>query len=163
MERMDLERMESGKSMPHMSRQLIEFNHIYKELNDIYREAAVKVGLSLSGFDILYSICEMGDGCLQRDISQTCCIPKQTVNSSIRKLEQDGYLTLEKGKGRDMHIHLTEKGQKLMEEKIYPVIEAENHAFSSMSELECGKMLELYEKYNTALKEKIQELHIQGI
>ena len=91
---------------------------IYKEFNDVYREAATKVGLSLSGFDILYAICEMGDGCLQRDISQMCCIPKQTVNSSIRKLEQDRYLILEKGKGRDMHIHLTEKGQKLMEEKM---------------------------------------------
>ena len=149
--------------MPHMSRQLIEFNHIYKEFNDVYREAAMKVGLSLSGFDILYAICEMGDGCLQRDICQMCCIPKQTVNSSIRKLEQDGYLTLEKGKGRDMHIHVTEKGQQLMEDKIYPVISAENHAFSSMSEEECKKMLELYEKYNTALKAKVQELQILGI
>ena len=76
---------------------------------------------------------------MQRDISQMCCIPKQTVNSSIRKLEQDRYLILEKGKGRDMHIHLTEKGQKLMEEKIYPVIEAENQAFSGMSKEECKK------------------------
>ena len=102
--------MESKQKTLYMSRQLIEFNHIYKEFNDVYREAATKVGLSLSGFDILYAICEMGDGCLQRDISQMCCIPKQTVNSSIRKLEQDRYLILEKGKGRDMHIHLTEKG-----------------------------------------------------
>ena len=149
--------------MPHMSRQLMDFNHIYKEFNDIYREAAMKVGLSLSGFDILYSICEMGDGCLQRDISQMCCIPKQTVNSSIRKLEKEGYLTLKKGKGRDMHIHLTAGGQKLMEEKIYPVIAAENQAFSSMSEEECEKMLELYEKYNTALKEKVLELQISEI
>lgn len=152
--------MSIEKIRPCMSRQLIEFNHIFKEFNDIYREAAVKVKLSMSGFDILYSICEMGDGCLQRDISQTCCIPKQTVNSSIRKLEQDGYLTLEKGKGRDMHIHLTQKGQKLMEEKIYPVIEAENHAFSSMSEEDCKKMLELYEKYNTALRNNVRKLQI---
>ena len=60
--------MESKQKTLYMSRQLIEFNHIYKEFNDVYREAAAKVGLSLSGFDILYAICEMGDGCLQRDI-----------------------------------------------------------------------------------------------
>ena len=30
-----------------------------------------------------------------------------------------------------MHIHLTEKGKKLMK-KIYPVIEAENQAFSGI-------------------------------
>ena len=150
--------MKSEYKKPYMSPQVIEFNHIYKEFNDIYREASGKQGLSLSGFDILYAICEMGDGCLQRDICQMCCIPKQTVNSSIRKLEQGGYLILEKGKGRDMHIHLTPLGQSLMEEKIYPVIEAENQAFFSMSEDECKKMLELYDRYNTALREHVRQL-----
>ena len=96
-------------------------------------------------------------------ISQMCCIPKQTVNSSIRKLEQDRCLILEKGKGRDMHIHLTEKGQKLMEEKIYPVIEAENQAFSGMSKEECKKMLELYEKYNMELKANIHKLQMSRV
>ncbi|MFR0962889.1 MAG: hypothetical protein ACLSGB_14460 [Dorea sp.] len=45
---------------------------------------------------------------MQRDISQMCCIPKQTVNPSIRKLEQDRYLILERKKA-SAHIHLTEK------------------------------------------------------
>ena len=53
--------MESKQKTLYMSRQLIEFNHIYKEFNDVYREAAAMVGLSLSGFDILYALCEMGD------------------------------------------------------------------------------------------------------
>ena len=44
-----------------------------------------------------------------------------------------------------------------MEEKIYPVIEAENQAFSGMSKEECKKMLELYEKYNMELKANIPE------
>ena len=79
------------------------------------------------------------------------------------KLEQDRYLILEKGKGRDMHIHLTEKGQKLMEEKIYPVIEAENQAFSGMSKEECKKMLELYEKYNMELKANIHKLQMSRV
>ena len=48
--------MESKQKTLYMSRQLIEFNHIYKEFNDVYREAATKVGLSLSGFDILYAL-----------------------------------------------------------------------------------------------------------
>ncbi len=62
-----------------------------------------------------------------------------------------------------MHIHLTEKGQKLMEEKIYPVIEAENQAFSGMSKEECKKMLELYEKYNMELKANIQKLQMSQV
>ena len=79
---------------PYMSSNLREYNRIYKEVNDIYREIAARFGLSNSAFDILYTICEVGDGCLQRDVCDATFIPKQTVHSSIRKLEQEGYLTL---------------------------------------------------------------------
>ena len=85
---------------PYMSSNLREYNRIYKEVNDIYRETAARFGLSNSAFDILYTICEVGDGCLQRDVCDATFIPKQTVHSSIRKLEQEGYLTLSSGKGR---------------------------------------------------------------
>lgn len=46
-----------------------EFNHLYKELDKLYLELAVKAGLSDSAFYIMYAIAELGDGCLQRDIS----------------------------------------------------------------------------------------------
>ena len=35
------------------------FNHIYKEFNEIYHEATLKMGLSDSAFDILYSIVDL--------------------------------------------------------------------------------------------------------
>lgn len=40
---------------PYMSSNLREYNRIYKEVNDIYRDAASKFGLSNSVFDILYT------------------------------------------------------------------------------------------------------------
>ena len=46
---------------PYMSSNLREYNRIYKEVNDIYRDAASKFGLSNSVFDILYTICEVGE------------------------------------------------------------------------------------------------------
>ena len=69
---------------PYMSSNLREYNRIYKEVNDIYRDAASKFGLSNSVFDILYTICEVGEGCLQKDVCDATFIPKQTVNSAIR-------------------------------------------------------------------------------
>ena len=101
---------------PYMSSNLREYNRIYKEVNDIYRDAASKFGLSNSVFDILYTICEVGEGCLQKDVCDATFIPKQTVNSAIRKLEQEGYLTLSNGKGHSKHIHLTESGHTLLKE-----------------------------------------------
>ena len=72
---------------PKMSPALLESNKLFKEFNNIYHDAALKLGISNSSLDILYSICELGDGCLQRDISKSTFIPKQTIHSSIRSLE----------------------------------------------------------------------------
>lgn len=141
-----------------MSQELITFNRINKELDDVYRDMANKLGLSESAFDILYGICEMGDGCLQRDICRTSCLPKQTVNSSIHKMEEQGYLLRVQGKGRSMHIHLTESGRKLMEEKIYPVIQCENEVMNSFSEEERKQFLELSERHVSLLKDQVTKL-----
>lgn len=149
---------EQFSTIPYMSSNLREYNRIYKEVNDIYRDAAAKFGLSNSAFDILYTICEMGDGCLQRDVCNATFIPKQTVNSSIRKLEQSGYVTLSDGKGRSKHIHLTESGHTLLEETIFPIVKAENEAFTELSQEECELLLKLNSKYTVALREKFSRL-----
>lgn len=127
-----------------MSPALSMFNHIYKEFNEIYHEATLKMGLSDSAFDILYSIVDLGDGCSQSDICKYSCLSKQTVNSSIKKMSSLNYLTFKPGKGRVMQIFLTDKGRQLLDEKIYPIIKKENEAFLCMTDEECRLMLELY-------------------
>ena len=141
-----------------ISKYLKEYNHIYKEANDIYHEIARKLQLSDSALDIFYTIFEMGDNCLQRDICKASCMPKQTVNSSIRKLQTDGYLTLSPGKGRSMHIHLTASGKKLIQEKLVPLIRIENDAFEDMTVEECEQLIHLNVKYNQALRSRLSNL-----
>lgn len=141
-----------------ISKYLKEYNHIYKEANDIYHEIARKLQLSDSALDIFYTIFEMGDNCLQRDICKASCMPKQTVNSSIRKLQTDGYLTLSPGKGRSMHIHLTPSGQKLIQEKLVPLIRIENDAFEDMTVEECEQLIHPNAKYNQTLRSRLSNL-----
>ena len=141
-----------------ISKYLKEYNHIYKEANDIYHEIARKLQLSDSALDIFYTIFEIGDNCLQRDICKASCMPKQTVNSSIRKLQTNGYLTLSPGKGRSMHIHLTPSGQKLIQEKLVPLIRIENDAFEDMTVEECEQLIHLNAKYNQALRSRLSNL-----
>lgn len=141
-----------------ISKYLKEYNHIYKEANDIYHEIARKLQLSDSALDIFYTIFEMGDNCLQRDICKASCMPKQPVNSSIRKLQTDGYLTLSPGKGRSMHIHLTPSGQKLIQEKLVPLIRIENDAFEDMTVEECEQLIHLNAKYNQTLRSRLSNL-----
>ena len=142
--------------LPDISTTLREFNHHYKESTDIYRTAALKLGLSDSAMEILYSIVELGNGCLQRDICQITYLPKQTVHSSIQKLVKDGYLLLEPGKGRSMHIQVTAAGQTLLANTIYPLIHSEETAFSCMTQEERKQFLTLEAKYLASLRKEIE-------
>lgn len=147
---------------PYISNPLKEFNRIYKKTNEIYHDIALRLGLSDSAFDILYSISELGDGCLQKDICNATCIPKQTIHSSIRQMEKSGYLTLSSGKGRSMHITLTDLGKNLLERTIYPVMQMEGEAFHCMTDEECQQMLALFGKYIQTLGDAAKNLSIQS-
>ena len=146
------------EEQPYMSEKLVIFNRIYKEYNEIYHEAAIRLGLSNSEFDTLYAICELGDGCKQTDICRTTFIPKQTVNSAIRTLERKEYLTLASGKGRSMHIYLTEQGLQLVRRTIFPMVEIENEAFPKLTEKEYKSILHFHTQYLSALRMGIQKL-----
>lgn len=144
---------------PAISHTLTGFNKFYKEINDIYHEIALNAGLSDSSFDILYSIFELGDGCLQSDIRKISFLPKQTINSSIHNLEKKGYIYFSNGIGRTKHINLTDEGKMLMREKIYPVIQCENNSFSSFTKQEQTFLLNILNKYISSLQTELKKLH----
>lgn len=138
----------------------IAFNRIFREFDEVYHMIALKCNLSDSAFYILYSICELGNGCLQKDICAMTFLSKQTIHSSIRNLEQAGYLKLEAGRGRDKHIFLTKTGETMVEQKIFPVLIAENQVFSEMTKEEGDALLSLSEKYLSILRKNLKNMQI---
>lgn len=130
----------------------IAFNRINKELNDCYHEKMRREGMSNSEFDILYSLCELGEGCTQRDICSVSWLPKQTVNSAIQKMEKNGLLVLLPGQGRERRIQTTKLGKEKIQKTIYPIIESENAAFAGLDEKEAGQMLQTFETYLRAIQ-----------
>lgn len=138
--------------------ELVRLNQINKAMNDGYHEASVRHGVNDSTFDILYSIYELGDGCLQRDICKVSYLAKQTVHSAIRKLEQEGLICLEPGKGRQMHIRLTEKGCEKITQFIIPIVRCEEEALQAFDEKEVQQMLSWYERYVECLRTKLEKV-----
>ena len=124
-----------------------EFNRLYKEMDDLYHDIALKLGLSDSALTIFYAICELGDGCLQKDICSQSFCSKQTINSSIRKLEREGTVYLKRGKGKNMHIYLTVQGREFVVNKVRPAIGMEVQAFLELTPKERGELLRLTGKY----------------
>lgn len=140
------------------SAEVREFNCLYKEIENLYYEISIKAGLSDTAFLIMYSIVELGDGCLQKDIAQRYFISRQTISSSVRSLERKGYIYLTHGKGRNMHLNLTPDGKKFADEKIVPLIEIEGSVFEEMSDEDIREFLRLSRKYNDIFKEKVKKL-----
>lgn len=140
-----------------LNSQLREFYRLYKEESDIYREIAQRLGSCNSAVTILYDLCSLGEGCTQKDICDSSFLSKQTVNSSIRKLESLGHIYLEKGKGRNMHIYLTDSGHALVEEKILPVMRMEARAFSSLGE-DGETMVRLFRQYLASFRREVDAM-----
>ena len=148
--RMYKEKQKVGFGMNYtQSRELKENNRIYREMESIYHEICVKAGISDTDFIVLYSIVEFEDGCCQRKIAKQYSISRQTVNSSVKKLVQNGCVVLESGKGHDKQIVLTEKGKAMAKQKIM-----------HMTEEERKKLLRLNAKYMEIFRQKVGELRL---
>lgn len=94
------------------NRALKEFDSLYKMIDDVYHEIALSMHLTDSAFLILYCLLELGDGCSQKDICKLYSISKQTVNSSVKSLEDKGVLIRKAGVGRDIHLFFTDLEEK---------------------------------------------------
>ena len=69
------------------SASLKRLNHLQCEMSAVYHEMSLSVGQSDSVIQILYTICDSGgESCLLHDICNLTGLPKQTINSAIRKL-----------------------------------------------------------------------------
>lgn len=140
-----------------LSPEMRHCNRLYKEMEDLYREADRWAGLSDSAFVILYQLLDMGDGCLQRDICSASFRSKQTVNSSIRALEKQGLIRLRPGRGREVHLHLTEKGRMLAEERILPVMEEENQSLAELG-ADAARLIALQQRHLEIFRRRIRAL-----
>lgn len=132
-------------------------NYLYGELNTEYHNASLKLGLSDSAMQILYTICNFGESCLITDICRLTGLSKQTVNSALRKLEGDDIIRLESVTPKSKRVCLTEGGKALSKKTALRLIEAENAVFASWTEDEVRQYIELIERFLVKFKEKTEE------
>ena len=150
-----------GASIPgNIARAYEAFDSFWREQNQLYRDVATSFGISESAFSILYAIYLAGEkGISQRDVCVQMCIGKQTVNSSIHKLEREGVVVLKSGPGRrGLLAHLTPVGLELAERTIVPMIEAELAALREFDDRELELSLLLGRRYTDALRSHFADI-----
>ena len=89
-------------------------NKTYNELNGLYHDISVKLGLSNSESMVMYMLYDTQEPLTQSDIVKATGLSEQTLNSAIRKLEKEGVIILEKLNEKSKKIVMTEKGQVLI-------------------------------------------------
>ena len=68
---------------------MYRMNCLASDLDSLYHQAAQKIGVSDSVMFVLYSLYENQGRILLNDIRKITGISKQTLNSAIRKLENE--------------------------------------------------------------------------
>lgn len=137
---------------------ILAYNQLLKECDNIYHDAAARAGLSDCALWILYSLHDADHTITQSEIGDNASMPRQTVNSALKKLEKDGYLTLEKINGKmGKAIHLTQQGAQFVETHIAPVAAAEERACASFPDGEKEAFLSTFRTLVDRLKVEIGE------
>ena len=133
-------------------------NYLTSEMEALYHQASLKLGITDSVSNVLNTIYDEGGGCLLSDVYKKSGISKQTVNSAIRGLEADQILYLEQHTGRAKKIILTDKGKDYVRKTVARLYEAEVRAFDTWQEEEIDTYIRLMEKYADCIRRQIDKL-----
>lgn len=141
----------------HVASELKRFNYLLGELQAAYHDASVKLGISDSVSNILYAICDAGGKCPIHAICGQTGLSKQTVNSALRKLENDGVVYLEAADKKTKNVCLTDAGKQFADRTAMRIIEMENEILQSWDRQDVKNYLSLTEKFLLDLQEKVEQ------
>ena len=137
---------------------LHRYNRLIEELDNLYHTIATRLGVSDSVLSLLYAVKEHGDGCPIRTVRHAIGMPKQTLNSALRRLEAAGILTLSSAGGREKRILLTAVGKALTERTAARLMAAENAVFSAWDPAEVECYVSLTERFLHDLSREAERL-----
>ncbi len=130
-----------------------------KKISVLYGNIAADMGLSESAFWVLYVLCTSTCPCSQQCIASKLSIPKQTVNSAVQVLCQNGYIYLEYAPNtvRTKLIKLTETGTEFIQKNIYPLLQVEKRVLYKMGPQGGRPCEEFLRNYIVFMQEEIKQ------
>ena len=138
--------------------QIQNINCVVSEIDGLYHQASVKLGLSDSEARVLYTLYVSEGVSPISEIYKQSGIGKQTVNSALRKLEAENVVFLEKIDGSAKQVKLTDTGREYAENTIAKLVELELNAYKCWNEKEIQQYLELSRKFKQAFREELEKI-----
>lgn len=137
---------------------MYRMNCLASDLDSLYHQAAQKMGVSDSVMFVLYALYENKGMIPLNDIRKITGISKQTLNSAIRKLENEGIIYLQQKSGRAKTVCLTENGKEYVNQTVARLFAAECSAFHEWTTEEIFRFLHFMEKFNTDFRQQIEKM-----
>lgn len=131
-----------------------------KAQDSFYHNVAVSFGLSDSAMWVLYHVTETSEVLTQQDLCRQNFSAKQTIHTAINGLVKNGFVELLPIPGTRNHkkILLTASGQALADRTVNRLKEAEQRAYSKLSDEELQTYLELTTHLTNRLREETDRL-----
>lgn len=127
-----------------------EFGKTFYKIDGFYAEYAKSSGVKENLLWVLYALND-GEKHSQKEICDNWDLPRTTINTIIKELENDGYVELSQiqGEKRELNVSLTEKGKRYANEILKDLYELEEKVFEEIKDLHLlENMNELLNKLN---------------
>lgn len=134
-----------------------EFNQLLKKMDNVYDKLAKSSGISDTAFWIIYTIKNEKETYKQKDLCVMWSYSKQTINSALKKLEEQNIIKLVSvpENKKDKKIILTDYGEQIAKELIDPVNEIEKESLKQLKE--ANIFIDLFKKYIETMEEKSEK------
>ena len=129
-------------------------DRIYNENTLLYLRLARACGLPDCTFWLLYTLRSEEAPLTQTQLSEQLSLPKQTVNSALKKLVEEGVLRLEAADGnlKNKRVCLTEAGEAFLRRTVDRVFGVESAAAARLTEEERSALVALSQKLLDAFR-----------
>ncbi len=126
--------------------------------NGLYSSWAASKNINYYLLFVLYAL-EGETAVTQKKICMCTGLTKQTVNSVIRSLKENGYIELAKGHEdrREKQILLTEKGAAYSSELLTPLRRMERRVLEIMGSDRVREMVDNIALFNTVLEKEMEK------
>ena len=135
-----------------------KFWGVWGQANGLYSSWAASKNINYYLLYVLYAL-EGQKAMTQKKICICTGLTKQTVNSVIRSLKEEGYVELVPGleDRRERQIILTEKGEVYSRELIAPLRELEHRVLQSMGSDRAQQMVDDIALFNTLFETEMEK------
>lgn len=137
-----------------------EYNEIMSIIEGSYHKAALKLHCTDSEIHILYMLNVYPNGCNQSALYTELGLTKSTVNSTLKKMEKNGFINIVPAKGRNTWVSATKSGKQLIKNTIHQIIQIENEIFDTWSKEEQEMFIRLNKDFSNKLADKVNNMII---